>query len=341
MRLLLENSYPGGSLRPGLLLIVFLLCVIAFVCPAPASENDSFIRLNGGTFTMGSDNHYREERATRQVTVKPFLIKTTEVTNAEFAAFVAATGYVTTAEQALDPSEYPNLPPDLLKAGSMVFAQPPEPVQVQDFRQWWRYVPGAHWRAPSGPGSSIEGKENHPVVQVSPEDARAYAEWAGGRLPSEAEWEFAARGGLERATYTWGDAYDSAEGWKANTWQGLFPSVDLAEDGHHGTAPVGSFPANGYGLFDMAGNVWEHVADWWAPGHTAEPEQDPEGPAKAVAASFANEAVGPMHVVKGGSWLCAPSYCLRYRPAARQSAERSIGSNHIGFRIVKDVEANE
>ncbi|MDD7910941.1 formylglycine-generating enzyme family protein [Pseudovibrio exalbescens] len=337
MHVSLKTPCPGGARRPGNIVWALCLYTLLATTPALASEAEGFIPLDGGTFTMGSEAHYREEAATRQVTVGPFLIKATEVTNAEFQAFVEATGYVTTAEQALDPADYPDVPPDLLKAGSMVFAEPAEKQNLQDFRQWWRYVPGANWRAPSGPGSTIQGKEDHPVVHVSPEDARAYAKWAGGRLPSEAEWEFAARGGLDGATYTWGDSYDPSEGWKANTWQGLFPNVDLAEDGHHGTAPVGSFPANGYGLYDMAGNVWEHVADWWVPGHPAREEIDPQGPPEAIAASFANQAVGPMHVVKGGSWLCAPSYCLRYRPAARQSAERSLGSNHIGFRIVKDV----
>jgi sulfatase modifying factor 1 len=312
------------------------LCVLAV---SHAHADGGFVRIDGGTFVMGSESHYKEERFEHRVTVGPFMIKATEVTNAEFAAFVDATGYVTTAERDLDPKDHPGFSGDLLKAGSMVFAQPEEQVALTDFRQWWRYVPGADWRHPEGPESSNRGLDDHPVVQVSTEDAAAYAAWAGGRLPTEAEWEFAARGGIADADYVWGEAdHDSAEGWKANTWQGAFPAIDTAEDGHHGTAPVGSFDPNGYGLYDMAGNVWEHVADWWVPGHPGRAQTDPQGPPAELAAQFAHEAVGPMRVVKGGSWLCAPSYCLRYRPSARQQAERSLGSNHIGFRIVKDVE---
>lgn len=314
------------------------MTALGLAVPFVLADDSDFVRLDGGTFTMGSEKHYQEERRTRKVTVGPFLIKKTEVTNAEFAAFVEATGYVTTAEKDLDPAKYPDVQADLLKAGSMVFAQPAQNVDVRDLTDWWRYVPGANWRHPNGPESTIEGLDNHPVVQVSPEDAAAYAAWAGGRLPIEAEWEFAARGGLEGAAYVWGDDYDPSQGWKANTWQGPFPAVDLSEDGYHGTAPVGSFPPNSYGLSDMAGNVWEHVSDWWLPGHPAGDEAEPAGPSEAMAVSFANKATGATHVVKGGSWLCAPSYCLRYRPAARQSAERSLGTNHIGFRIVKDTE---
>lgn len=303
-----------------------------------AAAAGEMVRIDGGTFRMGSEQHYREEGPVREVTVGPFQIGRTEVTNAEFAAFVDETGYVTTAERSVDPAEHPNWPELLLQPGSMVFAQPAEPVSLEDANAWWRYVAGADWRHPSGPDSSIDGLDNHPVVQVSPEDTAAYAAWAGGRLPTEAEWEFAARGGLDGAEYTWGEAYNPVEGWKANTWQGAFPSEDVADDGHHGTAPVGSFAPNGYGLHDMAGNVWERVADWWVPGHPSVEEVDPDGPPEVLAARFANPEVGPMQVVKGGSWLCAPSYCLRYRPAARQPAEMGLGSNHIGFRIAADAE---
>ncbi len=302
-----------------------------------ADPEDGYVRLEGGSFLMGSDEAYREERAVRRVTVGAFAISATEITNAEFAAFVAATGYVTTAERPLDPADYPDLPVELLVPGSMVFSPPAQIADRGLAHRWWRYQPGADWRHPAGPESSIEGKADHPVVQVSAEDAEAYAAWAGGRLPTEAEWEFAARGGLDGARYAWGESYDPVKGWKANTWQGPFPMADSAADGHHGTAPVASFPANGHGLYDMAGNVWEHVADWWAPGHPQTAAEDPQGPPKALAERYSPPSVGPRRVVKGGSWLCAPQLCLRYRPSARQPQETGLGSNHIGFRIVQEI----
>ena len=320
----------GLALAPALV----LLAVAAVV----ASAEGNLVRIEGGSFRMGSEDAYREERSVRTVTVRPFLIGRTEVRNGEFRAFVEATGYVTTAERGLDPAARPGWPEDLLKPGSMVFAPPDDPVGLGDPTAWWAYVPGADWRHPTGPGSSIAGLEDHPVVQVSPEDAQAYAAWVGGRLPTEAEWEFAARGGLDGAEYVWGEAYNPAEGWKANTWQGTFPAQDDGLDGHRGTAPVASFDPNAYGLYDMAGNVWEHVSDWWVPGHPAVPETDPAGPPEAMAAGFSQPGIGAMRVVKGGSWLCSPGFCLRYRPAARQPQEMALGSNHIGFRIVRDAE---
>ena len=303
-----------------------------------AAELPEFVEISGGTFLMGEDRIYQEETKIHQVTVSSFAISRTEVTNAQFRKFVEETGYVTSVEKPLDPADYPGVPKDLLQPGSMVFAQPAGTVDMGDIRNWWRYIAGANWQHPTGPESSIDGLDDHPVTQVSIEDARAYAKWAGGRLPTEAEWEFAARGGLSRKAYVWGDTYDPAQGWKANSWQGQFPGEDLADDGYHGTAPVGQFAANGYGLYDMAGNVWEHVSDWWVPGHPDKAQKDPSGPPMKLAARFASSATGPMTVVKGGSWLCAPNFCLRYRPAARQPAEGHIGSNHIGFRIVRDME---
>ena len=336
--MLVHSVEPSGSHAlawAGGAALALLLLLPSLLTAAATGEKQEFVRLEGGTFLMGSEKHYREERAARRVTVEPFSIGTHEVTNGQFAAFVDATGYITTAEREVDASLHPDWPADLRMPGSMVFAEPDGPFDPADLKSWWRYVPGANWRHPSGPGSNIEGRDDHPVVHVSPEDAAAYAKWAGARLPTEAEWEFAARGGLEGAEFTWGDSYDPVGGWKANTWQGPFPQTDLKDDGYHGTAPAGSFPPNGYGLYDMAGNVWEHVADWWVPGHPAIDQDNPTGPPETVAVHFSSPAVGARRVIKGGSWLCAPSYCMRYRPAARQPFERSLGSNHIGFRIVK------
>ena len=224
--------------------------------------------IEGGRFTMGDDEERPEERAAHEVTVKGFWIDRHEVTNAEFARFVEATGYVTVAERGLDPKDHPGMPPELLAPGAVVFTPPDGVLDLVDVNQWWRYVAGADWRHPSGPGSSIEGRDNHPVVNVAYEDALAYAEWLGRALPTEAQWEFAARGGLDGATYSWGDEYyDPVAGWRANSWQGLFPLKDDADDGYPGTAPVGCFAPNGYGLFDMAGNVWEYARDWYVPEH--------------------------------------------------------------------------
>ncbi|MEM6677934.1 MAG: formylglycine-generating enzyme family protein [Pseudomonadota bacterium] len=305
---------------------------------ADTAGANGLVTLKGGSFKMGSQSHYREEGPTRTVWLSPYAIGSTEVTNAEFAAFVEATGYVTTAEKPLDPAENPGWPAELLVPGSMVFAIPENPVDQANAMAWWSYVPGAQWRHPTGPGSSIEGLADHPVVQISFEDASAYAAWAGGRLPTEAEWEFAARGGLAGPASAWDEPYNPIEGWKANTWQGAFPNADLADDGHHGTASVASFAPNGYGLHDMLGNVWEFAADWWVPGHPSRPDINPDGPPEALATRFSQPSMGARKVVKGGSWLCAPGFCMRYRPTARQPQETGLGSNHIGFRIAKDVE---
>jgi formylglycine-generating enzyme len=286
----------------------------------------AFVAIPGGAFIMGSNAFGTEERQERRVQVSPFLMKRTEVTNAEFARFVQETGYVTTAERGLDPERYPDVPPELRAPGGMVFRPPAAGEPLENPMSWWRYVPGADWRHPEGPGSSIADHQDHPVVQVSPEDAEAYAAWAGGRLPTEAEWEFAAQG----------DAYEPVKGWQANTWQGQFPGYDEGVDGYAGTAPVASYPANRFGLHDMLGNVWEHASDWWLPGHRlSDSGVDPQGPVENRAAAFSSSPVGPQRVIKGGSWLCAPRFCLRYRPAARQPHELGLGTNHVGFRIVK------
>lgn len=306
-------------------------------CPErPEARGEAFVE--GGRFTMGSDSERPEERSAHPVEVSDFFIDRTEVTNDQFARFVEETGYVTIAERGIGEAGRGKLPDALLKPGGMVFAPPTEPLDdLSDVTKWWRWVEGADWRHPEGPGSSIEGRDHHPVVQVSVEDAYAYAKWAGRALPTEAQWEYAARGGLDGAKYSWGDTYDAGDGPKANTWQGAFPTEDTALDGAHGTAEVGCYEANGYGLYDMAGNVWEFVQNWWVPGHSGEAATDPLGPTLAEARRFGT-VLGPRVTVKGGSWLCSPLYCARYRPSARQPQELALGSNHIGFRTVRPAD---
>ena len=297
-------------------------------------EKSGMVWIAGGSFTMGSDAFRPEEAPEREVRVKGFWIDRHEVTNAQFRRFVEATGYVTLAERGLDPAAHPGLPPQLLAPGSMVFSPPERLADQADVTRWWRYVAGADWRHPTGPGSSSVAEDHRPVIHVAFEDAAAYADWLDHDLPTEAEWEFAARGGLEGAGYVWGDQYyDPAAGWRANTWQGSFPARNEELDGYFGTAPVGCFEPNGYGLFDMAGNVWEYTLDWYLPGHAGGSEDDPVGPPEAWAAQFGGPA-GPMRVIKGGSFLCAPDFCARYRPAARQHQELGLGASHLGFRTV-------
>jgi formylglycine-generating enzyme required for sulfatase activity len=298
-------------------------------------------QIAGGTFRMGSDAHYPEERPAHSVTVDGFWIDRYAVTNADFAAFIAATGYVTFAERPLDPALYPGADPNLLKPGSAVFSMPARPVRPRNMLDWWKYVPGADWRHPEGPGSAIAGREREPVVHIAFEDAAAYAAWTGKDLPTEAEWEFAARGGFDGAAYCWGDEFTPDGRWMANTWQGEFPWQNQALDGFPGRAPVGSFPANGYGLFDMAGNVWQWTKDWYAAGHPHIPgrpccaPRNPRGVAEAQ--SYDTAQPGPRvarKVIKGGSYLCAPNYCQRYRPAARYPQAIDTTTGHIGFRCV-------
>ncbi len=310
------------------------LCADYDGLPEASGPTAGMVWIPGGSFVMGEDEERPEERPAHRVTVEGFWIDRHEVTNAQFGRFVEATGYRTMAERGLTAQERPDLPPELRVPGAVVFSIPSGPITMVSAGSWWHYVPGANWRHPLGPGSSIEGKTNHPVVGVAYEDAQAYAAWLGRELPTEAQWERAARGGLESATYSWGNEFfDPAEGWKANTWQGLFPIRDDGDDGYHGTAPVGCFAPNGYGLFDMAGNAWEYARDWYLPGHLATPTQEPSGPTQALAARYAG-AAGPKVVIKGGSWLCAPNFCARYRPAARESQELALGANHLGFRTI-------
>jgi formylglycine-generating enzyme required for sulfatase activity len=292
-----------------------------------------------GEFRMGSEDFYPEERPVRTVALDGFWIDERPVTVTEFRRFVKATGYVTVAERPLDADAFPDADPGLLVPGSLVFHPTRGPVDLDDYTNWWRYLPGAQWRHPVGPGSSLAGRDRHPVTQVAYEDAKAYAGWAGKELPSEAEWEYAARGGLDGATFTWGNDFMPKGKVMANTWHGEFPWQRLPMHRWERTSPVGSFRPNGYGLFDMAGNVWEWTADVF------ETDADAEGPhaccvpwnvtpaGSGTMPGRSDEGI-PMHVIKGGSHLCAPNYCLRYRPAARQSEAVDTSTGHIGFRCV-------
>jgi formylglycine-generating enzyme len=291
------------------------------------ADGKSMIWIPGGSFVMGSDKFYREERPARSTTVAGFWIDPRPVTNAEFYQFVRETGYLTTSEREPDPAMYPDADPSLLVPGSSVFTKPSGPVGLRDYRAWWAYVPGANWRHPEGPESNIDDRSDHPVVHVSFEDAAAYTTWAGKELPTEAEWEFAARGGLDDATYAWGEEFAPQGQPMANTWQGRFPFENLAEDGYEGTSPVGAYPANGFGLYDMIGNVWE-----WTASAYALPRAADEKP--SCCQSKPSDDRLASRVVKGGSHLCAPNYCLRYRPAARQGQTQDTSTTHIGFRCV-------
>jgi sulfatase modifying factor 1 len=304
------------------------------------------VKIPGGTFLMGTNDKesFPNERPAHLVQVQGFWMDVHDVTNAEFAKFVEATGYVTTAERPINwedlkkevPPGTPKPDDSALAPGALVFTPTSGPVPLNDLSAWWRWVHGANWRHPEGPESSIQGRENHPVVQVSWYDAAAYAQWTGKRLPTEAEWEFAARGGLESKRYVWGDEFKPGGKYMANTYQGVFPVKDTGEDGFIGTSPVGSFPANGYGLYDMAGNVWQWCSDWYRADSNIEAAsknvcRDPGGPAESY---DPGDPYAPKRVVKGGSFLCNPSYCESYRPSARRGTPPDTGSSHTGFRCV-------
>lgn len=286
---------------------------------------------------MGS-NHMPDAQPVHQVEVKGFWIDRTDVTNAEFARFAKATGYVTIAERPLDPKEFPDLAPNELLPGSVVFTPPPNGASLDNPLAWWKFVKGANWRHPLGPNSDIRGKENYPVVHIAWADAVAYAKWAGKRLPTEAEWEFAARGGRDRQDYSWGNQFKPGGKWKANTYHGHFPYKDTSDDGFAGIAPVASFPPNDFGLYDMSGNVWQWVADWYRPDYYAQLQQNeniainPQGPRD----SFDPQEAGvPKRVQKGGSFLCTDQYCERYMPGARGKGDPQTGTNNVGFRCVR------
>jgi formylglycine-generating enzyme required for sulfatase activity len=295
----------------------------------------------GGTFRMGSDRHYPEERPVHRVVVDGFWMDRYPVTNERFSRFVEATGYQTIAERPPDPRDYPGASPDALYIGSLVFVQPAGPVDTTDNRHWWKYVRGADWRHPYGPDTSLDGLANHPVVHVTFADAEAFAEWEGKMLPTEAEWEFAARGGLDGAPFAWGDEFLPHDQYLANTWQGEFPWQQHAKDGYERTSPVGAFPPNGYGLYDVIGNTWEWTTDWYVPRHQEDPARpccapkNPRGPRVDESYDPEQPAVRiPRKVLKGGSHLCAPNYCRRYRPAARYPQALDTSTSHIGFRCI-------
>jgi formylglycine-generating enzyme required for sulfatase activity len=294
--------------------------------------------IPGGTFLMGSEDFYPEERPVHRVAVDGFWMDERPVTAGEFRRFVRDTGYVSFCERPLDPADYPGADPAVLVPGSLVFKKTAGPADLRDFRNWWEYVPGAYWKRPEGPGSTINGRDRHPVVHVTYEDAEAYASWAGKQLPTEAEWEYAARGGLEGAVFAWGDEHFPDGKPMANSWQGEFPWQNLKLDGFEGASPVGSFPPNGYGLYDTTGNVWEWTTDFFTPRHADQLEKPccvPRNPrVTSSKESLAEGETIPRRVIKGGSHLCAPNYCLRYRPAARQGEAVDTSTGHIGFRCI-------
>jgi formylglycine-generating enzyme required for sulfatase activity len=305
------------------------------------AAHPNMIRIPGGIFRMGSDRHYPEEAPVHRVTVDAFWIDRMPVTNRQFKEFVRATGRVTTAEVPPDPKDYPGALPHMLYAGSLVFSPPSHAVDLSDWSQWWQFMKGADWRHPYGPKSNINALDNHPVLHVSFTDALAYAKWAGKDLPTEAEWEFAARGGLDAAEYAWGDEFTPSGKHRANTWQGDFPHQNLGADGFARTSPVTAFPPNGYGIYDMIGNVWEWTTDWWSARHEADTSKaccvpvNPRGGREDQSYDPCQPQIKiPRKVLKGGSHLCAPNYCRRYRPAARHAEPVDTSTSHVGFRCV-------
>ncbi|MET0718865.1 MAG: formylglycine-generating enzyme family protein [Pseudoxanthomonas sp.] len=306
---------------------------------------DDMADIPGGVFLMGSNDHYPEEKPAHKVKVSAFRIDRRPVTNRQFAEFVRQTGHVTSAETPADPADYPGADPAMLQPASVVFVQPQGRVDLSNHYNWWNYVAGADWRHPRGPDSGIDGMDEHPVVHVNFADAQAYAEWAGKELPTEAEWEFAARGGLEAAEYVWGSELAPNGKHMANTWQGEFPWQNLESDGHLFTSPAGAYPANGYGLYDMAGNVWEWTTDWYQQHDRLQGKpcctlDNPRGGEREASHDPRVQLAVPRKVMKGGSHLCAPNYCRRYRPAARMAQPIDTSTCHLGFRCVVRIPSN-
>ena len=331
-----EKEKPLPSLSPSLQPTSTQLNSTSPPEPAPLG----MVWIPGGEFSMGSDNPVlgSDARPVHRVYVDGFWMDETEITNEEFERFVKATGYTTVAEHAPRAEDFPGAPPEKLVAGSVMFSPPPAPVPLDNHLQWWSYVKGANWRHPEGPNSNLKGRGKYPVVHVAWPDAVAYAKWAGKRLPTEAEWEFAARGGLDRKSYTWGDDFRPQGRYMANSFQGHFPDSNTKEDGFRLAAPVCSFPKNAFGLCDMAGNVWEWVEDWYRPDTFAilaaagGVARNPQGPADSFDPS---EPGVKKRVQKGGSFLCTDQYCSRYMPGGRGKGDPDTGTDHVGFRCVR------
>jgi formylglycine-generating enzyme required for sulfatase activity len=320
--------------------LIFSLSTIRCFAAAPTTAPAGMVWIPPGTFTMGCDDvRTPDAQPLHPVSVDAFYIDATPVTNAEFEKFIDATHYVTVAERKPDPKDYPGVPAEKLVAGSAVFVQPPHDVPLDDPFQWWKYVAGANWRHPEGPESDLKGREDHPVVQICFEDAQAYAKWAGKRLPTEAEYEYAARGGLDRKKYAWGDELTPNGKYQANIWTGHFPSENNKADGYLGTSPVRAFPPNGFGLYDMGGNVWVWCSDWYRPDYyqsfdTKTPTKNPLGPKDSA---DPDEPGVAKRVLRGGSFLCAERYCTRYLVGSRGKGAPDSASVNIGLRCVKDV----
>lgn len=346
-----HSTMPAVKASSGQMTAVGFGPTVPNIGPAPEKGPDGMVWIPGGEFSMGAQHPPGmddvgmkatvDSRPVHRVYVDGFFMDKTDVTNAQFEKFVKATGYITVAERKPRAQDYPGAPPENLVAGSVVFAPPDHPVPLNNYLQWWTYLPGANWRHPLGPKSSIVGKDNYPVVHIAYEDAQAYAKWAGKRLPTEAEWEFAARGGLAGKPYVWGDEFRPHGKWMANTHQGHFPDKDAGEDGYVGIAPVAKFPPNGYGLYDMAGNVWQWTTDWYRPDYYAQlaaagdVARNPQGPDSAYDPAEPGRA---KKVHRGGSFLCSDQYCSRYIVGTRGKGDIDTGTNHLGFRCVMTLQ---